>query len=140
MLDVLTVWAAISFGGAQPPTFDVGGSVVLQAPIVSISHGLSQVLPFGYASGGIALPHVAFVDPQGNDPSRASRHEQIHLRQFDALGPGAVLGMAIGRGEGFEDYVGDGTMYDPAGSAEAYTCPVVRVEGGQPRWFPCWRP
>lgn len=138
MLEAISVWAAIAFGGVQPPTMEFGGHVVAYAPIVSITHGVSNVLPIGYTAGGMSLPHVAFVDPGGIDPQHTARHERVHLRQYDALGPGAVLALALGGGEGMEDYVGDGTMYDPAGSPEANTCPVVRVEAGRAAWFPCW--
>lgn len=136
MLESVTIWAAIAFGGPGPISWDLGGHVVVNAPVLAIT----EALPFAQTRSGLAFPHVAFVDPSSAyDRRYMVQHEATHLRQHDAIGPGVNLALLLGNGQAFEDYDDiDGYMWDPG--PQERNCPLLQSRDGKLRFMPCYNP
>lgn len=127
-MDLASAWIAlnIAFGGGMEPQFegiDLGGSVAVNAPIGRLGN-LGGLLPNSYSPQALTLGPLILTDPMmgGNSPDVIS-HELEHVRQYEALGPGLLLAYALGGGREFEDYRGDGTMWQPDDSMKRH--PVV---------------
>lgn len=139
----LALWVALTIGGGDVQ-LDVGGAVAIRAPLHAI-HAEFDALTVG---------PIVFYDLQREyhlDPWVWSSyvleepgpdlfaHELVHVRQWEALGPALPLAYGLVAGRGFEDYLGDGSMWEPGPELER-RCPVVRwsrVEGLGV--MPCWR-
>lgn len=122
--------------GQGPATLEVGGWVALEAYIPGVC-GVT-VLPFLILTG--PQPLCDEIYGEGN----VLRHEVVHVRQMEALGPGQPVAYILTGGRPFEDYVDgfEGTdwttsryMWDPG---PTNNCPHLRING-RVEFMPCWR-
>ena len=134
----VTAWtlAVVLTFGQGPPTMDVSGYVMVE----------TELLPGDFACGMAPLPFLILESPSpGCDnvyPGDTLRqHEEVHYRQWHALGPALPIALALNAGRDFEDYVQDETMWDPAVDNPELEgqCPDVRISSEGVSILPCWR-
>lgn len=127
-MEPVAVWIALTISSVGVEQVDVGGAIVIDAPVAHVIG-----IP-GYDERALTVGPVILSDPGYlNEYPEVLSHELHHVQQWEALGPGLALGYLMGGGQGFEDYLGDGTVWEP----DERRCPVFRWQDG-PQFMPCW--
>lgn len=122
--------------GQGPATLEVGGWVAFETASIR-SCGLTP-LPFLVLTNSSGLCRAAYPD------DAMLRHEVVHIRQMEALGPALPVAYVLTGGRPFEDYLegfdpvnydlGE-SMWDPG---PTNNCPHLRISDSV-QFFPCWR-
>lgn len=91
---------------------------------------------------GLAFPHLIILNGDRRTTTTDSRknaikHERVHIRQYEALGPAFSLAYLLTFGVPFEDYKNpEGVMWTPP--EDMKHCPMLRFTDLSVSFLPCW--